>query len=93
MALEIKDPDARVDYLIDWGEDYLEGAHLVASLWTVAPVVAGGLVVLGHAHDLLCSKVTVEGGTAGSLYQLTNRITRSDGVIDERSIAVRVDAR
>jgi hypothetical protein len=93
MAFEVKDPGARVDYLIDWGADYLDGQHLTASSWHVEPQIPGGLAVLGHAHDLVSAKVTVGGGAAGELYQLTNRITLSDGQIDERSIAVRVDAR
>ncbi len=93
MAHDIKDPDARVDYLFDWGSDYLDGQHLVASSWLVAPDVPGGLAILGHAHDLVSAKVTVGGGLAGQVYALTNRITLSDGQVDERSLAIRVDAR
>lgn len=93
MAYELKDPAARVDYLIDWGSDYLTEQHLVASGWTVAPVEAGGLVVLSHAHDLVCAKATVGGGVEGGRYMLTNQVTLSDGQIDERSIAIRVEAR
>lgn len=93
MAIEIKDPAARVDYLIDWGSDYLDGQHLLASSWTVTPVEDGGLAVLAHAHDLICAKVTVAGGVIGSRYVLTNHVTLNDGQINERSIAVRVDAR
>jgi hypothetical protein len=92
MALVIKDPDARVDYVMDWGADYLDGQMIVASEWSVSPAAMLGIVIHGQSHDLLRAVVTVSGGVPGQIYGLRNRVTLSDGQIDERSIVIRVEA-
>ena len=47
MALLLKDPDAELDYAIDWGAEYLGDDALAESEWEVAPAEAGG-VAIGH---------------------------------------------
>lgn len=91
--LVIKDPGARVDYAFDWGDAYLDGQVIVAADWTVDPVVAGGVTIAAQSHDLLRCAATLAGGAAGALYRVTNRVTLSDGQIDERSIMLRVEER
>lgn len=93
MAVAIKDPGARVDYVIDWSVDYLDAQHIVASSWSVAPIEAGGISIDAASQMLLRTAVQVSGGQTGRVYQLTNAVELSDGQRDERSIAVRVDAR
>lgn len=93
MSVRIKDPGARLDYRIDWAADYLDEQIIVASVWTVEPHVPGGLVVAGHAFVPLATSVTLSGGVAGVTYRLTNRVTLSDGQIDERSLSIRVEER
>lgn len=93
MSLFVKDPDSRIDYRVDWGAAYLGANLVVASLWTVSPVHAGGLSVIADGHDGLSATVTLSGGRAGASYALTNRVTLSNGEIDERSVAVRVEQR
>lgn len=91
--LLIKDPGARIDYAFDWGDAYPDGQTIDVSSWSVEPDVAGGVAVAGHSHDLLNCTATIEGGVAGGLYRVTNRVTLSDGQIDERSIMLRVEER
>lgn len=93
MALVVKDPDARIDYIFDWGAAYPDGQAVVASDWTVAPVDAGGVAIVAAAHDLVRATATLAGGVAGRVYRVTNRVTMSDGQIDERSMSVRVEER
>ena len=46
MSFLLKDPDAVLDYSIDWGADYLAaGELLAASGWSVVPDEAGGVTV------------------------------------------------
>lgn len=90
MALKLKDPEARVDYAIDW-RDYLGVAAIASSSWTVAPAHEGGIAIVASGHDFTRTTVRVEGGREGALYRLTNRVTLSDGQVDERSIALRVE--
>ena len=91
--LVIKDPGARVDYAFDWGDAYVDDQVLVAASWTVEPEGAGGIIVSAASHDLLRCAATLEGGEAGGVYRVTNRVTLSDGQIDERSLTVRVEER
>ena len=93
MALAVKDPDARIDYGIDWGADYVAGQSIAASSWRVVPIEVGGLAVESASHDLLRTAVRVSGGRRGQVYQLTNHVLLSDGQSEDRSIAIRIDDR
>lgn len=93
MSLFVKDPDSRIDYRIDWGAAYLGDALIIASSWAVSPDQQGGLAVATSAHDGRIASVTLTGGQPGASYALVNRVTLSNGEIDERSVAVRVEQR
>lgn len=93
MSVRIKDPGARLDYRIDWAADYLDEQVITASAWTVEPGGPSGLAVTAHAFVPLATSVTLSGGVAGVTYRVTNRVTMSDGQIDERSLSVRVEER
>lgn len=94
MGFLLKDPDAVLDYRIDWGADYLaEGELLSASQWSVGPDEAGGISVVGEDFDASSATAKVGGGIAGRLYRLTNRITTMAGLVDERSFVLRVEQR
>jgi hypothetical protein len=93
MTLVVKDPDSRIDYEFDWGAAYPGGQAVVASDWIAAPDEAGGIIVAAAAHDLMRATATLAGGRPGHVYRVTNRVTMSDGQIDERSMTLRVEER
>ena len=93
MTLYLKAPQARVDYRIDWGARHLGPWLITDSAWRVEPAQENGLTVAAHAHDGRISSVTVTGGVSGHIYDLINRITLSNGEIDERAVSFRVEAR
>ena len=93
MTLLLKDPDATLDYLIDWGSDYLSDDVLETSNWSVDPVEAGGVAVEASSADLLVATVNVSGGIAGRRYRLTNHVVTASGRADSRSITLRVEKR
>lgn len=94
MTMMVKDPGAGIDFAFDWSAAYPDGQAVMASGWTVAPDVdEGGLSIAAMAHDLTRTTVTLEGGIAGHVYRVTNRVTMSDGQIDERSVTMRVEER
>ena len=93
MTMVVKDPGTRIDFEFDWAAAYPGGQAVVASDWTVEPVEDGGVTVVGAAHDLMEVTVTLAGGVAGHVYRVTNRVTMSDGQIDERSMTMRVEER
>lgn len=93
MTMMVKDPGSRIDFEFDWVTAYPDGQALVSSAWAVVPVEAGGIEVAAMAHDLMQSTATLAGGIAGRVYRVTNRVTMSDGQIDERSMTLRVEER
>lgn len=93
MTLLLKDPDAELDYAVDWGAEYLGEDSLSQSEWEVAPVETDGVTVLGATFDLLIATVKAGGGIPGRLYRLTNRVVLASGLVDSRSITLRVERR
>jgi hypothetical protein len=51
------------------------------------------VTIAAQTHELEQAAVTLAGGIAGHVYRVTNRVTLSDGQIDERSMTVRVEER
>jgi hypothetical protein len=93
MELMLKDPDATLDYGVDWSSEYLSGDLLAGSDWVVDPVERDGLAVLSEESDLMAARVTVQGGVVGHIYRLTNHIRTAGGLVDSRSILLRVEKR
>lgn len=93
MTLLLKDPDAVLDYSIDWGAEYLGGDLLAASGWSVEPDEPGGVSVEGSDFDATTSTIKASGGVPGHIYRLVNQVTLESGRIDDRSIVLRVEKR
>jgi hypothetical protein len=94
MTLLLKDPDAVVDYAIDWGAEYLaEGDLLAQSEWSVIPDEAAGVTIEGSDFDARVSTVKAGGGVAGKMYRLVNQVVTQSGRTDDRSIVLRVEMR
>lgn len=89
----LKDPDAVLDYAIDWGAEYLGADLLAQSDWSATPDEPGGLNIVGSDFDASTTTAKVGGGIAGHLYRLVNRVTLESGRVDDRSITLRVEAR
>lgn len=92
MSLYLKDPQGRIDHVIDWSA-YLAGQSVIASEWAVSPAESDGVAVTADAAEAQRTSVRLEGGRIGRLYRITNRVTLSDGQEDERSIHIRVEER
>lgn len=94
MTLLLKDPDAVLDYAIDWGADYLAEDDLLSeSSWSVEPDETDGVVVVASSFEDRMSTIQAGGGVVGRLYRLANRVVTQSGRIDERSIMLRVEKR
>jgi hypothetical protein len=94
MTLLLKDPDAVLDYSIDWGAEYLGTGDLLAtSDWSVAPDEPGGVTIVGSDFDASTSTVKAAGGSPGKIYRLVNQVTTESGRTDDRSIVLRVEKR
>ena len=93
MTFLLKDPEASLDYAVDWGSQYLDADTLAASSWSVVPDEAGGLAVAASQFDARIATVQVGGGIAGRIYRLINHVTTASGLEDSRSIMLRVEKR
>ena len=94
MSFLLKDPQAVLDYSIDWGAEYLADGELIGtSEWYAVPDEADGISVIGSEFDAATSTIKARAGVAGRVYRLVNRITTGFGRTDERSIVVRVEKR
>lgn len=89
LAQYIKDPDATIPYTIDWGTSYLGTATIGTAAW----VVPSGLVLGSASYTTDVATAWISGGTVGHTYVVTNRITASNGLIDDRSISIVVEDR
>jgi len=87
MADYLADPNAVLDYVVDWTAG-LGSDTITASSW----VVAAGITQTTPAPSFTTTKATIwlTGGTVGSTYRITNHITTAGGRQDERSFTVQV---
>lgn len=84
-----KDPDAVLDWVWDWNE-WLDDGEIISTSQFITTV---GLVIDSISNTTKTATVWLSGGTAGQVYQVTNRITTSAGRTDDRSITIRVTER
>ena len=84
----VKDPQATLDYAVDWTA-YLGESAILTSSWTIDE----GLTLTSENVDGLKAVAYISGGVAGKRYALTNEITYIvDGqtLTDQRTIYLRV---
>lgn len=93
MTFLLKDPEAVLDYSVDWGAEYLGEDQLAESEWTVSPAEIGGVAVVGSDFDAAIATVKAGGGVPGRIYRLDNHVVLASGRIDSRSITLRVERR
>lgn len=93
MNYLLKDPEAVLDYSVDWGAEYLAGDLLAESAWSVVPAEPDGVTVEAADFDATTTSVTAGGGVAGRVYRLVNSVVLQSGRADSRSIVLRVEAR
>lgn len=90
MASITKDTADIIKRGFDWSEVLTAiggGVTLVTSQWTVT---GAGLTVTSEGISAPYTKVLLSGGTASTVYIVSNAVTLSDGQTYERSIEVAV---
>lgn len=89
----LKDPDAILEYRVDWTDALAQGVGIQASEWRIRPAEDGGLVVVAESADGPFGIAMLGGGQPGHVYEAGNLVTLSDGSVDERSVVIRVGER
>ena len=82
----IKDPDAVLDYSINWSTWLVTGDTIVTSTWTADT----GITIDSDSNTTTATTVWLSGGTAGESYGVTNHIVTDDGREDDRTITILV---
>jgi hypothetical protein len=86
----LKDPDATLDFAVDWS-DWLtgEGDTGASAVW----IVPTGLTKVSESFVSGKHVVRLSGGTDGSDYSVTSRITTTGGEVDNRTLRITVRQR
>lgn len=79
-----KDPNAVLDYQIDYSRWLPAGDTITASSW----LAESGLTVDTSSFTDTSTTVWLSGGTAGSTYDVRNHITTDDGRQDDRTLTI-----
>ena len=83
-----KDPNAVLDYSIDWAK-WLAGDEIATSDWTVP----AGLTKVSDTKTTTKTTAWLSGGAAAQSYTVTNRITTTGGRTEDRSFTLKVEER
>lgn len=86
--IKTKDPDALVDYSVNWSR-WLDGDEIASSTW----LVPAGLTNEGEDNTTTTATIWLSGGTIGTSYTVTNRITTVAGRTDDRSFTLTIAER
>lgn len=76
-----KDPDEEFIEGFDWSDRLVTDETLSASVWEVA----SGLTGSGATYTDTETQIELTGGTVGTSYLVTNRVTTSNGAVYQRS--------
>lgn len=90
-----KDPNAKLDYRLDWATEYLAsdtinpGDTISSSTWTSTP---SGLthVATSISGSGTLTNLRLSGGVVGVTYTVTNHVVLASGQEDERSFYLKV---
>lgn len=84
-----KDPDAVLDYGLDWSDWLANSETITGSTWTPS----AGITVESNSSTGSATTVWLSGGVAGLPYTVVNHITTNQGRQDDRTITIRVRER
>ena len=85
MFAAVKDPNATLDYKLDWSA-WLTTDTISTVTWTVPT----GITQTAATNTTTSATIWLSGGTVGTRYTVVCRITTTAGRIDERSLLVSV---
>jgi len=84
-----KDPQAILDYSIEWSTWLVTGETISTSTWTVP----AGLTKVSDSKTTTATTVWLSGGTVGTAYTVTCHIKTSVNREDDRSFIIVVEER
>lgn len=85
MQTFIKDPNAVLDYQVNW-VTWLGSDTIATSTWTVPT----GITKASESNTTTTATVWISGGTAGTSYEIVNRIVTAGGRTEDRTLTIMV---
>jgi hypothetical protein len=89
MTSYTKDPNAVLDWKVDWTAWLASGETITTSTW----IVPTGITKDSDTHTGTAATVWLSGGTVNVSYEVTNRVVTSAGRTDDRTIRINVRQR
>lgn len=91
LGTALKDPDAVLDYTIDWDADDWLGSDTITGTptWTVD----SGLTLSSQSNTTTTATVWLSGGTVNTDYDVACKIVTVGGRTDERTLRIQVRQR
>jgi len=84
----LHDPDAGpIDYSVDFTSWLASGDTVSTVVWSVFPT---GPTLTSPSLVVALATTEVDGGTLGATYRLTASVTSANGIVDDRSVVLRV---
>ena len=78
----IKDPDATLDYMVDWTDQLASGDHIVSA----AVSADGGITVHAQTFTSATHTIWLRGGALNTRYEVRSKIWTLGNRVDERTI-------
>lgn len=82
-----KDPDATLDYTFNWSS-WLSAVS--DTINNVQWVVSEGLTTEQTEYSSIAATIWISGGSVGSTYSISCRITTTEGRTDDRTIYIQI---
>ena len=82
----IKDPQAKLDYQVDWSA-WLTTDTIKTSTW----LVPAGITKAADSHTTTTATIWLSGGSVGTTYSIANHIVTDAGREDERSLLIVIE--
>lgn len=84
-----KDPDAKLDYMIDWSDWLAENDTIILSDW----IIPANLTLETQSKTTTSTTVWLTDGVVGETYEIVNRITTADGRIQDQTVKLKCKER
>lgn len=83
MTRKTKDPNATLDFVVDWSA-WLDGDTINGATWTVP----AGITKTSDSNTTTTATIWLSGGTVKSVYPITCRVSTTAGRIEDFSFEI-----
>jgi hypothetical protein len=86
LSRKYKDPDAVLDYSVDWSDWLVLGDTIASVAWTVPP----GITSISNTYSTNVATIWLAAGTLGKVYTITCEVTTAAGRVEDHSFELQI---